>query len=100
MNAMGLDLKKILYFGWVSLWLNFRLVSIRVAEVMFKINIIESRGSHSWLFVMSVLLETSVGDLVIDLHTDLAPKACKNFLKLCKIKYYNFSPVYSIQKNF
>ncbi|PFH59378.1 hypothetical protein XA68_12463 [Ophiocordyceps unilateralis] len=49
---------------------------------------------------MSVLLETSVGDIVIDLLTDHAPKLCENFLKLCKVKYYNFSPVHSIQKDF
>ena len=33
---------------------------------------------------MAVLLQTSQGDLVVDLYTDLAPNACKNFLKLCK----------------
>ncbi|CAZ85169.1 unnamed protein product [Tuber melanosporum] len=50
---------------------------------------------------MSVLLELGeTGDIVIDLLVDLAPKACENFLKLCKIKYYNFSPVYSVQKDF
>ncbi|KAI0017423.1 cyclophilin-like domain-containing protein [Xylariomycetidae sp. FL0641] len=49
---------------------------------------------------MSVLLETSAGDIVVDLLTDYAPKECENFLKLCKIKYYNFSPVHSIQQNF
>lgn len=38
---------------------------------------------------MSVLLETSLGDLVFDLHTDLCPKASLNFIKLCKSKYYN-----------
>ena len=32
---------------------------------------------------MSVLIETSMGDIVIDLFTDLCPNACKNFLKLC-----------------
>lgn len=31
-----------------------------------------------------VLLQTSQGDVVIDLHAELAPLACKNFLKLCK----------------
>ncbi|KAH6697319.1 RNA binding protein [Plectosphaerella plurivora] len=41
---------------------------------------------------MSVLLETSAGDIVIDLLVDYAPKLCENFLKLCKTKYYNFSP--------
>jgi len=49
---------------------------------------------------MSVLLETSAGDIVIDLQVDRAPKTCTNFLKLCKIKYYNFSPIYNVQKNF
>ncbi|KAI9682166.1 MAG: Peptidyl-prolyl cis-trans isomerase cyp6 [Caeruleum heppii] len=49
---------------------------------------------------MSVLLETSVGDIVIDLLVDYAPKLCENFLKLCKVKYYNFAPLYNVQKNF
>ncbi|KAF4468301.1 Peptidyl-prolyl cis-trans isomerase-like 4 [Fusarium albosuccineum] len=49
---------------------------------------------------MSVLLETTAGDVVIDLLVDHAPKLCENFLKLCKVKYYNFSPVHSVQKNF
>lgn len=35
---------------------------------------------------MSVLLETSLGEIVIDLHVDHAPLAATNFLKLCKIK--------------
>lgn len=46
---------------------------------------------------MSVLLETSKGDIVIDLHTDLCPVACKNFIKLCKIKYYNFCLFHNVQ---
>ena len=33
---------------------------------------------------MAVLLETSKGDLVIDLYTDECPVAASNFLKLCK----------------
>lgn len=40
---------------------------------------------------MSVLVETSLGDLTIDLFTDRCPIASKNFLKLCKIKYFNNS---------
>ncbi|KPI41284.1 Peptidyl-prolyl cis-trans isomerase-like 4 [Cyphellophora attinorum] len=47
---------------------------------------------------MSVILETSLGDLVVDLLVDDAPRSCENFLKLCKVKYYNFSPVHSLQK--
>ncbi|PWW75648.1 cyclophilin-like protein [Tuber magnatum] len=50
---------------------------------------------------MSVLLELGeTGDVVIDLLVDYAPKVCENFLKLCKMKYYNFSPIYSVQKDF
>ncbi|KAJ9616373.1 Peptidyl-prolyl cis-trans isomerase-like 4 [Cladophialophora chaetospira] len=49
---------------------------------------------------MSVLLETSLGEIVIDLLVDTAPKCCENFLKLCKVKYYNFSPFHSVQKGF
>lgn len=49
---------------------------------------------------MSVLLETSLGDMVIDLLVDYAPKECENFLKLCKMKYYNFAPVHTVQKDF
>ncbi|KAF4542414.1 Peptidyl-prolyl cis-trans isomerase [Lasiodiplodia theobromae] len=49
---------------------------------------------------MSVLLETSVGDIVIDLLVKEAPKCCENFLKLCKIKYFNYAPVHSVQRDF
>ena len=38
-----------------------------------------------------MLLETSKGDIVIDLFCEQCPIACKNFIKLCKTKYYNFS---------
>ena len=34
---------------------------------------------------MAVLLETSKGDLVVDLFTDECPLATRNFLKLCKL---------------
>ncbi|KIW40732.1 peptidyl-prolyl cis-trans isomerase-like 4 [Exophiala oligosperma] len=49
---------------------------------------------------MSVLLETSLGEIVIDLLVENAPKCCENFLKLCKVKYYNFSPIHTVQKGF
>lgn len=48
---------------------------------------------------MSVLLETSVGDITVDLNTVDCPKACENFLKLCKIKYYNGVTFHNIQHN-
>lgn len=44
---------------------------------------------------MSVLLETSVGDLVIDLEVEACPKTCENFLKLCKVYYYNLNAFFN-----
>lgn len=37
---------------------------------------------------MSVLIVTSVGDIVVDLHTDRCPLTSKNFLKLCKYAFW------------
>nr|GEX94261.1 peptidyl-prolyl cis-trans isomerase CYP59 [Tanacetum cinerariifolium] len=49
---------------------------------------------------MSVMLVTSVGEIVIDLHTDRCPLTCENFLKLCKTKYYNGCLFHTVQKDF
>ena len=44
---------------------------------------------------MSVLFEPSLGDLVIDLEVDTCPKTCENFLKLCKVYYYNLNAFFN-----
>ena len=44
---------------------------------------------------MSVLLETSLGDIVIDLEVNSCPKTCENFLKLCKVYYYNLNAFFN-----
>ncbi|XP_018447177.1 peptidyl-prolyl cis-trans isomerase CYP59 [Raphanus sativus] len=49
---------------------------------------------------MSVLIVTSLGDIVIDLYSTKCPLTCKNFLKLCKIKYYNGCLFHTVQKDF
>ena len=49
---------------------------------------------------MSVLLETSLGDLVIDLYYEKCPLACTNFIKLCKLKFYNHSIFFMIEKDY
>ena len=46
---------------------------------------------------MSVLFETSLGDIVIDLEVELCPKSSENFLKLCKIYYYNLNAFFNGQ---
>lgn len=48
---------------------------------------------------MSVVIETSAGDFTIDLYTRDRPKCAFNFLKLCKIKYYNYNLIFEIKKN-
>lgn len=48
---------------------------------------------------MSVILETSCGEITIDLYVKERPRCCLNFLKLCKVKYYNFSLFHSVQRN-
>ncbi|XP_060096735.1 peptidyl-prolyl cis-trans isomerase-like 4 [Heteronotia binoei] len=49
---------------------------------------------------MAVLLETTLGDLVVDLYTEERPRASLNFLKLCKIKYYNYCLIHNVQRDF
>lgn len=49
---------------------------------------------------MSVLVETTLGELVVDLYVDECPLASKNFLKLCKTKYYNGNLFFNVQESF
>jgi len=49
---------------------------------------------------MSVLIETTLGDITIDLYTSVRPQTCLNFLKLAKTHYYDFSLVYNVKQNF
>ncbi|KAI5117873.1 hypothetical protein M0805_006575 [Coniferiporia weirii] len=49
---------------------------------------------------MSVLLETSLGDIIIDLEVEACPRICENFLKLCKVYYYNLHAFFNVSKDF
>ncbi|VEU19281.1 DEKNAAC100534 [Brettanomyces naardenensis] len=49
---------------------------------------------------MSVLLETNNGNIVIDLFLKESPDECFNFLKLCKLQYYLYSPFFKVQRDF
>ncbi|WZZ65415.1 hypothetical protein YC2023_076785 [Brassica napus] len=48
---------------------------------------------------MSVIIGTTVGDLLIDLFIEKCPKTCLNFLKLCKIKYYHNYLFHTVNKD-
>ncbi|KAK6630487.1 hypothetical protein RUM43_014832 [Polyplax serrata] len=49
---------------------------------------------------MSVVIETTLGDVTVDLFIEERPQTCLNFLKLCKIKYYNLCLFHSVNSNF
>lgn len=49
---------------------------------------------------MSIVIETTIGDLTVDLFIQERPKACLNFLKLCKLKYYNYNLFHTIEHGF
>ena len=49
---------------------------------------------------MAVMLDTSAGELVIDLYTSDCPVASQNFLKLCKAKYYNNCLFFNLEPNY
>ncbi|KAH8243470.1 hypothetical protein KR032_007617 [Drosophila birchii] len=49
---------------------------------------------------MSVVIETTLGDLTVDLFTNERPIACLNFLKLCQLKYYNYNLFHTVQQGF
>lgn len=45
---------------------------------------------------MSVVLQTNLGDIVVDLLIQDAPKNCANFLKLCKMNYYRGHVIHTV----
>lgn len=49
---------------------------------------------------MAVVVETTLGDITIDLYTKERPRSCLNFLKLCKMKYYNYSLFHTVSRDF
>jgi len=49
---------------------------------------------------MSVVIETTQGDITLDLFIKARPKTCLNFLKLCKLKAYNMNLFHTIQADF
>eukprot|EP01054_Gregarina_sp_Poly1_P005162 Gregarina_sp_Poly_1__5161@NODE_2732_length_1773_cov_179_693435_g1729_i0_p1_GENE_NODE_2732_length_1773_cov_179_693435_g1729_i0NODE_2732_length_1773_cov_179_693435_g1729_i0_p1_ORF_typecomplete_len418_score64_63Pro_isomerase/PF00160_21/1e31Pro_isomerase/PF00160_21/7_2e03RRM_1/PF00076_22/2_2e16RRM_5/PF13893_6/3_3e05RL/PF17797_1/0_034RRM_7/PF16367_5/0_19RRM_3/PF08777_11/8_3e03RRM_3/PF08777_11/0_11Nup35_RRM_2/PF14605_6/0_29_NODE_2732_length_1773_cov_179_693435_g1729_i03851638 len=49
---------------------------------------------------MSIILETSLGDLTIDLFHKEVPLISQNFIKLCKLKYYNNALFHRVERDF
>ena len=49
---------------------------------------------------MSVVLETTLGAVTVDLYVSNRPKICRNFLKLCKLKFYNLCLFHNVQQGF
>ena len=49
---------------------------------------------------MSVRLLTNLGELEIKLYTKEAPCTTRNFLKLCKLKYYHWCIFHRVERDF
>ena len=49
---------------------------------------------------MSVVIETTLGVITVDLYVKVRPKLCQNFLKLCKVKFYNCCLFHNVQPGF
>eukprot|EP00941_MAST-03F_sp_MAST-3F-sp1_P000128 g128.t1 len=47
-----------------------------------------------------VRLCTTLGDVLIELHCNLVPRTCDNFIGLCKKKYFNGVPFHRVIRNF
>ena len=49
---------------------------------------------------MSVVIETTIGDFTVDLLVKERPRTCFNFIKLCKVKFYNCCLFHRIERDF
>lgn len=49
---------------------------------------------------MAVILHTNLGLITIDLYVKERPQTARNFIKLCKAKYYNNCLFFNIQSDF
>lgn len=49
---------------------------------------------------MSVVIETTLGDITVDLLITERTSVCRNFLKLCKMKYYNYNLFHTVNRGF
>eukprot|EP00792_Barthelona_sp_PAP020_P001290 TRINITY_DN12042_c0_g1_i1.p1 TRINITY_DN12042_c0_g1~~TRINITY_DN12042_c0_g1_i1.p1 ORF type:complete len:341 (+),score=106.27 TRINITY_DN12042_c0_g1_i1:30-1052(+) len=49
---------------------------------------------------MAVLLKTNVGDLIINLFDEQSPILCRNFIGLCKLKYFNNRLFFNLLSDF
>ena len=55
---------------------------------------------HDLSCVWYFLLCQTTGDLNVELHCDLAPRTCENFLALCEMGYYDGIVFHRSIKNF
>ena len=47
-----------------------------------------------------MIIETTLGNITVDLYVNERPRTCLNFLKLCKTKYYNNCIFHNVQRSF
>ena len=82
-------------WAWLKLSLAPWLSRAELSPGNTNLTLIERLNLRLRTTAMSVLFETSLGDIVIDLEVDSCPKTCENFLKLCKVYYYNLNSFFN-----
>ena len=64
---------------------------------MSEFNLIKERH---YFILGYVRLVTNYGPLNLELHCDIVPKTCENFMKLCQTNYYNGTVFHRLIKHF
>ncbi|MDD5115534.1 MAG: peptidylprolyl isomerase [Candidatus Omnitrophica bacterium] len=67
---------------------------------LFTVGLINCYGGASAMDEKKVVLETNQGNIEIELKSDIAPKACENFVKLVEKGYYNGLIFHRVIKGF
>lgn len=66
----------------------------------FLISVYKYEIVEKYVKIMSLLLETTVGDLVIDLNFEEFSTECYNFINLCISGFYIYQCFYNLNKNY
>ena len=68
-------------------------------EEISPISVSEPAHQTQSIHSMALLLETTIGDIVIELDVEGSPELCKNVIKLAHARYYTGNLIYNVVKN-
>lgn len=90
------------FYGFVVAGQVANVIDILSKYVIFRqLIVVKKRKQTKRIAInMSVVIETTLGDITVDLFLEDRPRTCLNFLKLCKLKFYNYNLFHTIQNEF